>query len=108
MEEIRALIPQGFERVRPEFGLISGEEIKTGKLGICAVLVDRGILQGGIHIAHTVVINPDSQDEGGWVAYSDPWMGKERALVPKTVFDRAIFGLNYLIGWGSMAVSVSR
>lgn len=55
-----------------------------------------------------MVVNPDGQDEGSRVAYSDPWTGKEKALVPSTVFDRAFFGLNYLIGWGSMAVSVSR
>lgn len=109
LAEIRGLIPQGFkERVRPEFGLISVGEIKAGKLGICAVLVDKGILQGGMHTAHTVVVNPDGQGEGSWVSYSDLWTGKEKALVPSTIFDRAIFGLNYLIGWGSMAVSVSR
>ena len=109
LEEIRGLIPEKFkEKVRAEFGLISAGEIKAGKLGICAVLVDKGILQGGMHIAHTVTVNPNGQNEGDWLAYSDLWSGKEKALVPNAVFDRAIFGLNYLIGWGSMAVSVSR
>ena len=109
LEEIRGLIPQEFkEKVRAEFGLISAGEIKAGKLGICAVLIDKSILQGGMHIAHTVVVDPNSQNEGDWLAYSDLWSGKEKALVPNGVFDRAIFGLNYLIGWGSMAVSVSR
>lgn len=109
LEEIWGLIPQEFkEKVRAEFGLISAGKIKAGELGICAVLVDKGILQGGMHIAHTVVVNPNDQNEGDWVAYSDLWTGKEKALVPSTIFDRAIFGLNYLIGWGSMAVSVSR
>jgi hypothetical protein len=109
LEDIRRLIPQKFkERVRAEFGLISAGEIKAGKLGICAVLIDKGILQGGMHIAHTVTVNPNGQNEGDWLAYSDLWLGKEKALVPNAVFDRAIFGLNYLIGWGSMAVSVSR
>lgn len=109
LEEIRGLIPQELkERVRPEFGLISVKEMKAGNLGICAVLIDKGILQGGMHIAHTIVVNPNSQNEGDWLAYSDLWTGKEKALVPSAIFDRAIFGLNYLIGWGSMAVSVPR
>lgn len=109
LEEIRRLIPQEFkEKVRAEFGFISAAEIKAGNLGICAVLIDKGILQGGMHIAHTVTVNPNSQDKGNWLTYSDLWSGKEKALVPNAVFDRAIFGLNYLIGWGSMAVSVSR
>lgn len=109
LKEIRELIPPEFkERVRPEFGLISVREIKAGKLGICAVVIDKGILQGGMNIAHTVVVNPEEQSEGDWTAYSDLWTGKERTLVPNTVFDRAIFGLNYLIGWGSIAVSASR
>ena len=108
LEDIRGLIPHEFkERVRAEFGLISAGEIKAGKLGICAVLIDKGILQGGMHIAHTVTVNPNDQNEGDWIAYSDLWSGKEKALVPNAVFDRSIFGLNYLIGWGSMAVSVS-
>lgn len=107
VDDLAHIIPVKFSgRLKPKFGIISAQELRSGKMGVSAVLIDKGILQGGMHIAHTVVIDPSNAGQGEWLTCSDPWSGKERMDVPNNRFDEAIFGLNWLLGWGKMAVSI--
>lgn len=95
------------DRINVQFNAISSETIKAGELGICALLTDKGILQGGMHIAHTVVVDPKITGQENWLTYSDPWSGRQEVMVPDRIFDEALFGLKYLVGWGLIAVSAS-
>jgi hypothetical protein len=86
---------------------INAKEFKNGSLGACAVLVDKGILQGGGAIAHTIVIFPSEKDKKtNFITYSDPWSDKENVKIHESTFDKALFGLNYLVGWGNLAFSL--
>ncbi len=106
MIELRESTPPGFsKRVGIEFGMINAREIKRGEYGICAVLVDKFMLDGIMHIAHTVTAEPQAE-AGDWFTYSDPWSGKQTAKLPDSRFDEALFGLQWLLGWGKMLVSV--